>query len=67
MNKLETRRRDLVAAPLLAMAAMALRGQPSNAAGVDPAMTMVTLPDADPLEAALQLPSRHGQIRQHVQ
>jgi hypothetical protein len=32
MNILETRRRDLVAAPLLAMAAMALRPKPAEAA-----------------------------------
>ena len=33
MNILETRRRDLVAAPLLAMAAMALRPKRAQAAG----------------------------------
>jgi hypothetical protein len=48
MNTFETRRRDLVAAPLFAMAAMALRIKPARAAGVDPTMTKVTLPDAIP-------------------
>jgi hypothetical protein len=56
MNILETRRRDLVAAPLLAMAAMALRLKPSHAAGVDPAMTMVTLPDAIPWKPLYNFP-----------
>ena len=42
MNILETRRRDLFASPLLAIAAMALRPKPARAAGVDPTMTIVT-------------------------
>jgi hypothetical protein len=55
MNILETRRRDLVAAPLLAMAAMALRVKPALA-GVDPTMTVVTLPDAIPWKPLYNFP-----------
>ena len=56
MNILETRRRDLVAAPLLAMAAMALRPKPARAAGVDPTMTIVTPPDAIPWKPLYNFP-----------
>jgi hypothetical protein len=56
MNILETRRRDLVAAPLLAMAAMALRLKPAEAAGVDPTMTIVTLPGAIPWKPLYNFP-----------
>jgi hypothetical protein len=56
MNILETRRRDLVTAPLLAMAAMALRLKPARAAGVDPTMTIVTLPDAIPWKPLYNFP-----------
>jgi hypothetical protein len=56
MNVLETRRRDLVAASLLAMAAMALRLKPARAAGVDPAMTIVTQPDAIPWKPLYNFP-----------
>src|SRR5580698_4777979 len=57
MNILETRRRDLVTAPLLAMAAMALRLKPARAAGVDPTMTIVTLPDAIPWKPLYNFPA----------
>ena len=56
MNRFETRRRDLVAAPMLAMAAMALRPKPAQAAGVDPAMTIITLPDAIPWKPLYNFP-----------
>ena len=56
MNILETRRRDLVAAPLLAMAAMALRAKPVQAAGVDPTMTIVTRPDEIPWKPLYNFP-----------
>ena len=56
MNILETRRRDLVAAPLLAMAAMALRPKRVQAAGVDPTMTIVKLPDEIPWKPLYNFP-----------
>ena len=56
MNILETRRRDLVAGPLVAMAAMALGVKLGKAAGVDPAMTTVTLPDAIPWKPLYNFP-----------
>jgi hypothetical protein len=56
MNILETPRRDLIAAPLFAMAAMALRLKPAEAAGVDPTMTIVTLPDAIPWKPLYNFP-----------
>jgi hypothetical protein len=56
MNILETRRRDLVAGPLAAMAAMALGVKLGKAAGVDPTMTMVTLPDAIPWKPLYNFP-----------
>jgi hypothetical protein len=42
---LEPRRRDLVAAPLITMAAMARGVRAAHSAGVDPAMTIVKRPD----------------------
>jgi hypothetical protein len=48
MNILETRRRDLVAGPLVAVAAMALGVKLGKAAGVDPTMTVVTRPNEIP-------------------
>jgi hypothetical protein len=56
MNILETRRRDLLTAPLLAMAAMALRPKPIRAAGVDPTMTIVTRPDEIPWKPLYNFP-----------
>jgi hypothetical protein len=56
MNILETRRRDLVAAPPLAMAAMALRPKRVQAAGVDPTMTIVKLPDEIPWKPLYNFP-----------
>ena len=57
MNTLETRRRDLVAAPLLAMAAMALRLKPAQAAGVNPAMTIIKPPDEIPWKPLYNFPA----------
>ena len=48
MNILETRRRDLVAGLLVAVAAMALGVKLGKAAGVDPTMTVVTRPNEIP-------------------
>jgi hypothetical protein len=48
MNILETRRRDLVAGPLVAMAAMGLDVKLGKAAGVDPIMTIIKRPDEIP-------------------
>jgi hypothetical protein len=56
MNSLETRRRDFVAAPLFAMAAMALGVKLGKASGVDPTMTVVTLPDAIPWKPLYNFP-----------
>ena len=56
MNTIETRRRDLVAAPLLAMAAMALRLKPVQAAGVDPTMTIIKRPDEIPWKGLYNFP-----------
>ena len=56
MNLLETRRRDLVTAPLLAMAAMALRPKPVRAAGVDPTMTIVKRPEEIPWKPLYNFP-----------
>ena len=56
MNILETRRRDLVAGPLVAMAAMALGVKLGKAAGVDPTMTIVTRPDEIPWKPLYNFP-----------
>src|SRR6202521_3820951 len=56
MNTFEARRRDLVTAPLLAVAAMALRPRPVQAAGVDPTMTIVTLPNEIPWKPLYNFP-----------
>jgi hypothetical protein len=56
MNVIEPRRRDLIAAPLLTMAAMALRTHSAQAAGVDPTMTQITLPDAIPWKPLYNFP-----------
>ena len=57
MNTFETRRRDLIAAPLLTMAAMALRLKPAQAAGVDPTMTIIKRPDEIPWKGLYNFPS----------
>jgi hypothetical protein len=56
MNTFETRRRDLVTAPLLAVAAMALRPKRAQAAGVDPSMTIVTRPNEIPWKPLYNFP-----------
>jgi hypothetical protein len=56
MNILETRRRELVAGPLVALAAMALGVKLGKAAGVDPTMTIVTKPDAIPWKPLYNFP-----------
>jgi hypothetical protein len=56
MTTLETSRRDLVAAPLLAMAAMALGVKPDQAAGVDPTMTIIKRPDEIPWKPLYNFP-----------
>jgi hypothetical protein len=56
MNILETRRRDLVAGPLVAIAAMALRPKPVHAAGVDPTMTIIKRPDEIPWQPLYNFP-----------
>lgn len=48
MNDLLARRRDLLVAPLLAALPATLAASPAAAAGVDPAMTIVRLPDQIP-------------------
>ena len=56
MNILETRRRDLVAGPLVAMAAVALGVKLGKAAGVDPTMTIITRPDEIPWKPLYNFP-----------
>jgi len=56
MHVIEPRRRELIAAPLLAMAAMALGTTSSRAAGVDPTMTIVTRPDEIPWKPLYNFP-----------
>jgi len=56
MNRFETRRRHLIAAPLLTMAAMALRAKPGRTAGVDPTMTIVKRPDEIPFKPLYNFP-----------
>ena len=56
MNVLETRRRVLVAGPLVPMAAMALGVKLGKAAGVDPTMTIVKLPDEIPWKPLYNFP-----------
>jgi hypothetical protein len=57
MNILQTRRRDLVAGPLVAIAAMALGVKLGKAAGVDPTITIVTLPDEIPWKPLYNFPA----------
>jgi hypothetical protein len=61
MNILETRRRDLVAGPLVAVAAMALGVKLGKAAGVNPTMTVVTRPNEIPWK-----PPGNGGVHQYV-
>src|SRR6202021_792706 len=56
MNILETRRRDLVAGPLVAMAARAFRPKPVHAAGVDATMTISKRPDEIPWKPLYNFP-----------
>ena len=48
MNELLSTRRDILGLPLLAAAVAAMGSETAHAAGVDPAMTMVTPPDKIP-------------------
>ena len=57
MNILETRRRDLVAGSLVAMAAMALGVKLGKAAGVDPTMTIIKRPDEIPWKGLYNFPA----------
>ena len=56
MNILETRRRDLVVGPLVAMAAIALGVKLGKAAGVDPTMTIIKRPDEIPWKPLYNFP-----------
>ena len=57
MNTLETRRRDLVAGPLVAMAAMALGVKLGKAAGVDSTMTIIKPPNEIPWKPLYNFPA----------
>src|SRR5579871_61786 len=56
MKLLETNRRELVAGPLLTLAAMSLRMNEAQAAGVDPTMTIVKRPDEIPWKPLYNFP-----------
>ena len=56
MATLETGRRELVLGPMLALAAMALGLRAGQAAGVDPAMTIIKTPDEIPWKPLYNFP-----------
>ena len=56
MATLETGRRELVLGPMLALAAMSLDLRAGQAAGVDPAMTIVKTPDEIPWKPLYNFP-----------
>ena len=64
MNDLVTNRRDLMMAPLLAAAAASFGIGPAEAAGVDPSMTIIKLPDQLSWQPPYDFPS--GMVEQAV-
>ena len=56
MNELLSTRRDILGLPLLAAAVAAMGSETAHAAGVDPAMTMVTPPDQIPWQTLYNFP-----------
>ena len=57
MTTIETRRRELLVGPLLALSAMSLGFGKGLAAGVDPAMTIVQRPDEIPWKPLYNFPA----------